>query len=141
MSDEDLRDRREILEQYTTDSYIKLGPYTVDVQGFYPYINELKSIFKFKEDDLKTAKTIVQSISNTYKATKRLSMEDEVTMVSIHVRLTDFKDHLKSLWNMEFISNEFLTKAMTYYTNKYKVRTWILSGLNQMQVKMVLCSK
>ena len=128
MSDEDLRDRREILEQYTTDSYIKLGPYTVDVQGFYPYINELKSIFKFKEDDLKTAKTIVQSISNTYKATKRLSMEDEVTMVSIHVRLTDFKDHLKSLWNMEFISNEFLTKAMTYYTNKYKVRTWMLSG-------------
>ena len=130
MSDEDLRDRREILEQYTTDSYIKLGPYTVDVQGFYPYINELKSIFKFKEDDLKTAKTIVQSISNTYKATKRLSMEDEVTMVSIHVRLTDFKDHLKSLWNMEFISNEFLTKAMTYYTNKYKVRTWMLSGAN-----------
>ena len=128
MSDEDLRDRREILEQYTTDSYIKLGPYTVDVQGFYPYLNELKSIFKFKEDDLKTAKTIVQSISNTYKATKRLSMEDEVTMVSIHVRLTDFKDHLKSLWNMEFISNEFLTKAMTYYTNKYKVRTLMLSG-------------
>ena len=128
MSDEDLRDRREILKQYTTDSYIKLGPYTVDVQGFYPYINELKSIFKFKEDDLKTAKTIVQSISNTYKATKRLSMEDEVTMVSIHVRLTDFKDHLKSLWNMEFISNEFLTKAMTYYTNKYKVRTWMSSG-------------
>ena len=127
MSDEDLRDRREILEQYTTDSYIKLGPYTVDVQGFFPYINELKSIFKFKEDDLKTAKTIIQSVTNTYKATKRLSMEEEVTMVSIHVRLTDFKNHLKSLWNMEFISNEFLTKAMTYYTNKYKVRTWILS--------------
>ena len=127
MSDEDLRDRREILEQYTTDSYIKLGPYTVDVQGFFPYINELKSIFKFKEDDLKTAKTIMQSIINTFKATKSLSMEDEVTMVSIHVRLTDFKDHLKSLWNMEFISNEFLTKAMTYYTNKYKVRTWMLS--------------
>ena len=127
MSDEDLRDRREILEQYTTDSYIKLGPYTVDVQGFFPYINELKSIFKFKEDDLKTAKTIIQSVTNTYKATKRLSMEEEVTMVSIHVRLTDFKNHLKSLWNMEFISNEFLTKAMTYYTNKYKVRTWMLS--------------
>ena len=127
MSDEDLRDRREILEQYTTDSYVKLGPYTVDVKGFFPYINELKSIFKFKEDDLKTAKTIMQSIINTFKATKSLSMEDEVTMVSIHVRLTDFKDHLKSLWNMEFISNEFLTKAMTYYTNKYKVRTWMLS--------------
>ena len=127
MSDEDLRDRRVMLEQYTTDSYIKLGPYTVDIQGFFPYINELKSIFKFKEDHLKTAKTIIQSVSNTYKATKRLAMEDEVTMVSIHVRLTDFKNHLKSLWNMEFISNEFLTKAMKYYTNKYKVRTCMLS--------------
>ena len=128
MSDEDLMDRREMLEQYTTDNYIKLGPYTADVKGFFPFIKELKSIFKFKEDDLKTAKQIIQSVMNTYKATKNLSMDDEVTRVSIHVRLTDFKHHLKSLWNMEFISNEFLTKAMTYYTNKYKVRTWMLSG-------------
>ena len=121
MSDEELRDKRGNLEDYKTDNYVKLGPYTTDVQGFYPYVNELKSVFKFRDEDLKTAKTIIQSVTNTYKATKRLKIDDEVTMVSIHVRLTDFKHHLKTLWNMEYISNEFLTKAMKYFSNKYKV--------------------
>ena len=121
MSDEELRDKRGNLEDYKTNNYVKLGAYTTDVQGFYPYVNELKSIFQFRDDDLKTAKTIIQSVINTYKATKRLKIDDEVTMVSIHVRLTDFKHHLKTLWNMEYISNEFLTKAMKYFSNKYKV--------------------
>ena len=42
-------------------------------------------------------------------------------MVSIHVRLTDFEYHLKVLYNMTVVSNEFLTKAMTYFVNKYGV--------------------
>ena len=88
-----------------------------------PYVNELKdSVFKFREEDLKTAKTIVQSVTNTFRATKKHKIEGDVTMVSIHVRLTDFKHHLKVLFDMEYISNAFLTKAMTYFTSKYKVR-------------------
>ena len=122
MSDEQLRDERKNLERYKMDNYVKLGAYTTDVQGFFPYLNELKtSVFKFKDEDLRTAKSIIQSVTNTFKATKRLNMDDEVTMVSIRVRLTDFKHHLKVLFDMEFVSNEFLTKAMRYFTNKYKV--------------------
>ena len=122
MSDEQLRDERKNLEGYKTDNYVKLGAYTTDVQGFFPYANELKkSVFKFRDEDLKTAKTIMQSVNNTFRATKRLKIDDEVTMVSIHVRLTDFKHHLKVLFDMEYVSNEFLTKAMRYFTNKYKV--------------------
>ena len=122
MSDEQLRDERKNLERYKMDNYVKLGAYTTDVQGFFPYLNELKtSVFKFRDEDLKTAKSIIQSVTNTFKSTKRLNMDDEVTMVSIRVRLTDFKHHLKVLFDMEFVSNEFLTKAMRYFTNKYKV--------------------
>ena len=104
------------------DSYVKLGAYVTDVQGFLPYIDELRSsVFRFKNDDMKTANTIFQSVINTYRGTKRLSKDDTITMISIHVRLTDFKHHLKVLWNMSFISNSFLTKAMDYYTKKYQV--------------------
>ena len=120
-SDDDLRNKRENLVNYKTDNYVKLGPYTNDVQGFYRYINELKPIFKLRNETLRIAKTILQVAANTYKTTKKLRIEDEVTMVSIHVRLTDFKDHLKKLWNMTFVSNKFLTKAMSYFSNKYKV--------------------
>ena len=71
MSDEQLRDERKNLEGYKTDNYVKLGAYTTDVQGFFPYANELKnSVFKFRDEDLKTAKTIMQSVNNTFRATK-----------------------------------------------------------------------
>ena len=117
-----MANNRDKLEEYKMDSYVKLGAYVTDVQGFFPYIDELRSsVFRFKNDDMKTANTIFQSVINTYRGTKRLSKDDTITMISIHVRLTDFKHHLKVLWNMSFISNSFLTKAMEYYTKKYQV--------------------
>ena len=101
---------------------MKLGPYINDIQGYYPFVGELKSsIFKFKKDDMRYANTIYQSIKNTYSATKKHKINGNITMVSIHVRLTDFAHHLKVLFNMTFISNEFLTEAMTYYNKKYQV--------------------
>ena len=104
-------------------THVKLEEYTDDVQGYYPYIEELKkSVFIFKKEDMKSARTIFATIKNTYSAIRRNSTSfDGVTMVSIHIRLTDFAYHLKVLYNMAFISNEFLTKAMTYYTKRYKV--------------------
>ena len=105
------------------DKVVKLGPYVNDVQGFYPYVEELKEqIFKFKQEDINKAKTIFQSIKNTYKGTKhKRSPNSNVTMVSIHVRLTDFAHHLNVLFNMTFISNKFLSQAMEYYHRKYNV--------------------
>ena len=70
---------------------------------------------------MRYANTIYQSIKNTYSATRKHSIDGNITMVSMHIRLTDFAHHLKVLFNMTFISNEFLTGAMTYYTKKYKV--------------------
>ena len=122
ISDQQLARSRNELEKYKNGTYVKLGPYTTDVQGFYPYAKELKSnIFKFKEEDMKTAHTIFQSVKNTYRATNKHSVVGNVTMVSIHVRLTDFAYHLKVLYNQTYISNTFLTEAMTYYTKKYQV--------------------
>ena len=106
------------------DSYVNLQPYTSDVQGFFPYIEELgTSVFRFKEDDMRTATNIIQGLMYTYRRNKKLSNNDNITMISMHVRLGDFDYHLKELWNMTFISDSFLTKAMEYYTKKYEVIT------------------
>ena len=123
VSDKDLFVSRDSLTNYKTGTHVKLDAYTNDVQGYYPYIEELKkSVFIFKKEDMTAAKAIFNTIKNTYSAIRTNSTSfDDVTMVSIHIRLTDFAYHLKVLYNMTFISNEFLTKAMTHCTKQYKV--------------------
>ena len=98
-----------------------------DVKGFYPYVEELRnSIFLFKKRDTKTAYALFQSIKNTYRATKKLPLATNITMVSIHVRLTDYPRHMKKrgheamTWH-NYMANSFLTEAMRYFTNKYDV--------------------
>ena len=41
------------------DAYVNLQPYTSDVQGFFPYIEELRtSVFRFEEDDMRYLCTV-----------------------------------------------------------------------------------
>ena len=70
---------------------------------------------------MKSANLIFSTMKNTYTATRKHNISGDITMVSIHVRLTDFKHHLKILFNMEFTPNSFFTAAMSYYAKKYKV--------------------
>ena len=122
VSQDQLINDRQRLQLLQYGKYVGLGPYVDDVKGFSPYAEELRnSIFLFKKEDTKTANAIFQSIKNTYRATKKLPLTTNITMVSIHVRLTDFAYHLKVLFNMTFISNKFLTDAMGYYADKYEV--------------------
>ena len=102
--------------------YVRLGPYVNDVKGYYQYVEELKnSMFRFRKEDHETANAIFQRIKNSYRYNKKLSLNVNITMVSMHVRLTDFAYHLKVLFDMTVISNKFLMEAMEYYTNKYEV--------------------
>ena len=126
MSDKELHLSRSQLEKLTINSYVKLETYTIDIQGFFPYVEELKNhVFKFKSEEMKTARTILQSVKNAYRATKKPEIVGDITMISMHIRLTDFKHHLKVLFNMTYISNEFLTQAMTYCSKKYKVSCFL----------------
>jgi hypothetical protein len=122
ISDEQLFKRRHKLHNFALNSYVKLAPYTNDVQGYLQHIEELKTyIFKFKPEDMKKAKTIFQDLKNTYRSAKKGKVGGDITMISIHVRLTDYKQHLKNIYGMEYNAKAFLTKAMTYCINKYQV--------------------
>lgn len=121
VGEKQLNDSRNKLIDYQFGSYIKLDPYVNDVQGFFPYIKELKSIFKFKAKELEMANKIIQTIENTYKDIKRNQSMGNVTVVSIHIRLTDYKRHLKELFDLEPIPAKWFTTAMNYFNNKYQV--------------------
>ena len=84
----------------------------MDVKGFYPYINELvRDVFRFKTEHMEKAKTIFNKMN-----------PNQHTMVSIHVRLTDMDGHLKNLWNLKNAQEEYYTRAMLYFHERYKVR-------------------
>ena len=112
---------RNRLLDYQFDTYLKLDPFVNDVQGFFPYMKELKDIFKFRTNDLAMANTIVRTIENNYKELKRNETVGNVTIVSIHVRLTDYKHHLKLLFDLELIPPKWFSTAMNYFRNKYQV--------------------
>ena len=97
MVEKQLSDSRNRLIDYQFGTYIKLDTYVNDVQWFSPYIKELKIIFKFKIKEFEMANKIVQSLKNIYKDLKRNESMGDVTIVSIHVRLTDYKLHLQQL--------------------------------------------
>ena len=125
ISKDQLIDDRQRLESLKYDKYVKLEPYINDVKGYFPYVEDLRnSIFLLKKEATKTANAIFQSIKNTYRATKKLPLTTNITMVLIHVRLTDFPGHLKKKLNMalsDYMANSFLTDAMRYFTNRYEV--------------------
>ena len=55
--DKDLKDNGGSLVVYKTDTYVRLGIYTIDVQGF-SYENELNSMYRFGYGDSKDANEV-----------------------------------------------------------------------------------
>ena len=46
---------------------------------------------------------------------------ENVTLVSMHIRLTDYKKHLEQYYNMSTASEEYLNSAIDYMNQKYDV--------------------
>ena len=103
---------RKNLDRLNKGHYIKVSKYVDDIKGYYPYIKELKSkVFRFKKKDIDNATHILAQYH-----------PENHTMVSIHIRLTDFKSHLSKLFHIEnYMSNGYFKRAMNYFVDKYKV--------------------
>ena len=43
------------------------------------------------------------------------------TTVSIHIRLTDFGQHLKGMFHVTYAPPEYFSRAMQYFTDRYQV--------------------
>ena len=88
------------------------------------------------------ANKIVQTIKNTYKDLKRNESMGDVTIVSIHVRLTDYKRHLKQRFDMEPIPAKWFSTAMNYFSNRYQVNLYKLEEhSNNYMLRKFLISK
>ena len=100
------------MDQMKTGNYIKVSKWINDIKGFFPHIRTLRNkILRFRKQDVWNAKKIMSNLN-----------PQNYTMVSIHVRLTDYKPHLQKLYHFkQYIETNYFRNAMEYFTTKYKV--------------------
>ena len=100
------------LKSFEYGQYVKLHKYANDIKGYYPYMKTLKKdVFRFKERDMTHALEIFKTLNHKTH-----------TMVSVHVRLTDYITHLAKLYKIPtYLTDDYLRKAMEYFVHKYNV--------------------
>ena len=91
--------------------YLKLSENIDYIKGYYPYVKDLKeNVFKFKQQDINAATKIYETMQ-----------PQNHTMVSIHIRMTDYKEHVQKLYNINSIpAGDYLTRAMDYFVDLTK---------------------
>ena len=98
--------------RYSNGKYLHLLGYVNGVKMFLPWLEELKDhILRFKTFYIHSAQDKLQKIH---------CYGNEVTTVSIHVRLTDYRENL--LHGIPEAANEnYFSRAMEHYVKKYRV--------------------
>ena len=101
------------LDEISKGKYIKVSKWINDIKGYYPYIKTLKrKVFRFREKDIKNAAKIFSRLN-----------PDNHTMISIHVRLTDYQEHLYKLYHLKkYVPTNYFKTAMDYFAEKYQVK-------------------
>lgn len=102
---------RTILNRFKLSWFIKLRPETCDFKGFLPYIEELKqSYFRFKPKIFRETR---KAQNELFKANANNN-----TIVSIHLRFTDMKQHLKKVFNLRLPTKNYFEAAMVHMKRK-----------------------
>jgi len=114
---------RQHLDALKRGHYIKLPTYIADFRGFIKYANDLKTdVFKFHKKWQSIARKLFDMMITSAKNNSKGSQVQEKPFitVSIHIRLTDFGQHLQRFWNVSLATQDYFTSAMQYFEDKYE---------------------
>ena len=120
---------RQHLDALKRGHYIKLPTYIADFRGFIKYTNDLKTnVFKFHKKWQSIARKLFDMMITSAKNNSKESQVQEKPFitVSIHIRLTDFGQHLQRFWNVSLATQDYFTSAMQYFEDKYEVRNMVV---------------
>jgi galactoside 2-L-fucosyltransferase 1/2 len=76
-----------------------------------PLVSEVRQIFQFKEHIVDESQRLLHIASKGVK---------NITYVGVHVRRTDYKGHLKLLYDAYMVKPDFFLRQMNLLRNKYK---------------------
>ena len=106
------------ITELTKGHHLQFKKYINHITSYMPYLSELKRyLFKIKPSLMEAAKDRLNQ--HGYKDHKQ--PDTTSTFVSIHVRLTDYHTVLEED-NLPGISKMYFTRAMKYFSQRYKVR-------------------
>ena len=102
--------RINVFRTYRYSWFFKLEPNICDFKGFLPYIENIRNVlFRFNPNVIGMAKTLLQhNIDNS------ITFKNNITIVSIHVRLTDMEVHAKLYYNISLPPKDYFTRAMLH---------------------------
>ncbi|GFG40944.1 hypothetical protein Cfor_08575 [Coptotermes formosanus] len=86
-------------------TYAQLPKYTA------PLASEVRQIFQFKEHIVDESQRLLHSASRGVK---------NITYVGVHVRRTDYKEHLQLLYSTTMVKPDFFLRQMNVLRNIYK---------------------
>ena len=116
LSQEKLVSNRPLLNKHRFNHYLWFNNSLNDLRGFSPYVNELKNhVFRFKRGYITDAQRrlgnvlSVDTSNSDHNGTAR-------TIVSIHLRLGDYGNHLKRRFGLPVVPDNYFTRAMQFIT-------------------------
>ena len=112
----------EIFRQYADTYTIAMGQYDNDIKMFYPYINEMREMFKFRHKFISGAKDSLNGIRQDFEKSKGSSNNNlEIMYTSIHCRRTDYTAQLKIFYNSTYMDvRTYYETAIKYIKSKYQ---------------------
>ena len=105
------------MNNHKMGKHILFYTYLNDVKGFSPYIHEFKQhVFRFKTNHLSNAKKRLNELSAPLLKTNHTSthLQHKTTMVSIHVRMGDYSSHLKKVFGLPLVPDDYFSRAMQH---------------------------
>ena len=112
----------EIFRQYANTYTIAMGQYDNDIKMFYPYINEMREMFKFRHKFISGAKDSLNGIRQDFEKSKKSANNNlEIMYTSIHCRRTDYTAQLKIFYNSTYMDvRTYYETAIKYIKSKYQ---------------------
>ena len=88
---------------------------------YVPYVNELRDIFQIKQEYSDLARDELEAVLRDYSSKNHKTSTEDVAIVGVHARRTDYANHLHLAYNATFVDDQYFLHAMSFYKEKFHV--------------------
>lgn len=102
----------------TTGQLINMGDFPNQIKHYHKHLPELRNIFTFRRKYQYYAQMHLLHAKEKIKSDKKKKSFEPV-FVGVHVRRTDYANHLEVLYQVDQVDEAYFTRAMDFYQSKY----------------------
>jgi hypothetical protein len=103
---------------HLTGTLMDVGEYPNEIFQYKEYLPQLRNIFKPKQNFRDIAQAKLKQISAKHFGK---IPEPKVTFVSVHVRRSDYANHLSVLYNLSYVEEDYFNQAFHHFRSYHQV--------------------